>query len=195
VSALLEYARRRPDWKVVATYRDTFSGSADKRPGLDALMADALRRRFDVVLVWKFDRFARSTRQLVTAAEVFKQVGIDFVSAQEAIDTTTPYGRITFVILSAVAEIEKSFIQERAELGRARARAAGKHCGRPRAVFDRGRAADLRGENPRLWTWRKLAKEFGRSKDTMAREISKFRRQQAEQGEKKAARRHKNQKL
>jgi DNA invertase Pin-like site-specific DNA recombinase len=171
LKALQAYAKGRPGWRVVAVYKDVLSGAGDRRPGFDALISDAMRKKFDAVLVWKFDRFARSVRQLVTAADTFKQLGIDFISAQEAIDTTTPYGRITFVILAAVAEIERSFINERSADGRERARRAGKHCGRPRAVFDRGAALALRQQG---WSWRRLAAKFGRSKDTMQRELKRY---------------------
>jgi len=171
---LKAYAARRPGWSVAAVYSDVWTGANDKRPGLQALMRDALCKRFDAVLVWKFDRFARSVRQLVTALDTFKELGIDFISASEAIDTTTAYGKVTFTVLAAVAEIELSWIRDRAAEGRARARLAGKHCGRPRAVFDRELAARLRRRDPREWSYRALGRKFGVSKDTMKREIKQY---------------------
>jgi DNA invertase Pin-like site-specific DNA recombinase len=175
---LKAYARGRPGWKVTAVYKDVYSGASDKRPGLDRLMADAMRKQFDAVLVWRFDRFARSVRQLVTAAETFQTLGIDFISAQEAIDTTTPYGKITFVLIAAVGEIERSLINDRTEKRRQTVyrsyKRKGKHWGRPRSVFDRAAALALRQADPRLWSWRKLGAKFGQSKDTMQRELTRY---------------------
>jgi DNA invertase Pin-like site-specific DNA recombinase len=152
-----------------------YSGASDKRPGLAALMADAHRKQFDVVLVWKFDRFARSVRQLVTALETFNLLGIGFVSAQEAIDTTTPYGRLLFVVVAAVGEIERTFILERTAKRRQTVytdyKKKGRHWGRPKSVFDREKAYLLRLAG---YSWRRLAETFGKSKDTMQREITRY---------------------
>jgi DNA invertase Pin-like site-specific DNA recombinase len=106
------------------------SGAKDKRPALDQLMNDARKRRFDVVLVWRFDRFARSTRHLITALEEFKHYGIDFISFQENIDTSSPMGKAMFTIVAAVAELERSLIAERVKAGLRNAKAKGKHIGR-----------------------------------------------------------------
>jgi DNA invertase Pin-like site-specific DNA recombinase len=94
-------------------------------------MAEAWRRRFDVVLCWRFDRFARSTAHLLAGLEEFRSLGIDFVSLNESIDTTTPLGKAVFTIVAAVAELERSIIVERVKAGVARARAKGKRLGRP----------------------------------------------------------------
>jgi len=113
---LREYCGRR-GWQVAEVYEDRISGGKDRRAGLDRLMADAKRRKFDVIVVWKFDRFARSTSHLLRALEEFSALGIDFVSVTEAIDTSTPAGKMVFTVLGAVAELEKSIIRERVIAG------------------------------------------------------------------------------
>jgi Resolvase, N terminal domain len=100
-------------WTVVKVYSDRMSGSKADRPGLKALMQDARRGAFDVVLVWRFDRFARSIEQLVLALAEFRSLGIDFVSCQEALDTSTPMGKAMFTIVGAMAELERNVIRER----------------------------------------------------------------------------------
>lgn len=98
---LRELAAQR-GWTVAQVYSDRASGAKERRPGLDALMADARRGAFDVMVVWRFDRFARSVRQLVLALEEFQGLGIDFVSHQEALDTSTPMGKAMFTIIAAM---------------------------------------------------------------------------------------------
>ena len=124
-------------WRLVQEYVDHgVSGSKDQRPQLDALMADARGGKLDVIAVWRFDRFARSTRHLVTALEEFRALNVDFVSAREAIDTSTPMGRMVFTMIAAVAEMERELIRERVQAGVDRARAQGKTLGRPRRELD-----------------------------------------------------------
>src|SRR5713226_4883251 len=114
---LREYATRR-GWMVAGEYVDVgISGTKEKRPELDRLMADAHRRRFDCVVVWKFDRFARSVSHLLRALETFKAQGIEFVSFSEQMDTSTPAGKMVFTVLGAVAELERSLIVERVKAG------------------------------------------------------------------------------
>ncbi len=127
---LREYATAR-GFEIVSEYVDVISGSKDSRPELARLMADAKRRRLDAVAVWKFDRFARSTRHLVTALEQFNALGVDFISLSESIDTGTPMGKMVFTVLAAVAELELSLIRERVVMGLERAKAQGKQLGRP----------------------------------------------------------------
>ena len=93
------------------------SGAKERRPELDRLVADAHRRKFDVVIVWRFDRFARSVSHLLRALETFKALGIEFVSLSEQVDTTTPTGKMIFTVLGAVAELERSLIAERVRAG------------------------------------------------------------------------------
>ena len=131
---LREYAQRR-GWEIVTEYIDeAVSGIKKRRPGLDKLMADCHQRRIDVVLVWKFDRFARSVTHLTQALETFQSLGIDFVSYSQNIDTSTPMGRMLFVILGAVAELERDLIRERTQAGRDVARRRGVKFGRRSVV-------------------------------------------------------------
>jgi DNA invertase Pin-like site-specific DNA recombinase len=125
-----EYAKHR-GWEVSKIYRDKMSGAKSSRPALDELMADAKKRRMDIVLVWRFDRFARSVSHLLQALETFRTVGIDFVSLSEQVDTSTPTGKMTFTVLGAVAELERSLIAERVRMGLQNARSKGKRLGRP----------------------------------------------------------------
>src|SRR4029077_12053555 len=112
-------------------YRDVISGAAKSRPALDELMADARKRKVDIVLVWKFDRFARSVSHLLSALETFRSVGVEFVSISEAIDTSSPAGKLVFTILGACSEMEKSLIAERVRMGVQHARRKGVRLGRP----------------------------------------------------------------
>jgi DNA invertase Pin-like site-specific DNA recombinase len=126
-----EYCPRR-GWTIVDEYVDVgISGTKEKRAELDRLMADAHRRRFDVVVVWRFDRFARSVSHLLRALETFQSLGIEFVSLSEQLDTSTPTGKMVFTVLGAVAELERSLIVERVRAGMRNARAQGKRIGRP----------------------------------------------------------------
>src|SRR5215472_3483943 len=133
---LREYCERR-GWTVASEYVDIgISGTKEKRPELDRLMGDAHRRRFDAVIVWKFDRFARSVSHLLRALETFQALGIHFVSLSESLDTSTPAGKMVFTVLGAVAELERSLIVERVKAGLRNARAKGKRLGRPKRVVD-----------------------------------------------------------
>jgi DNA invertase Pin-like site-specific DNA recombinase len=117
---------------IVQDYCDVaVSGRKEGRPQLKALMAAARRREIDCVLVWKFDRFARSTRHLLAAPEEFDHLGVRFVSVQDQIDTSSPMGRAMFTIIGAMAELESSLISERVTAGMRAAEARGKHLGRP----------------------------------------------------------------
>ncbi|MGB2890727.1 MAG: recombinase family protein [Candidatus Acidiferrales bacterium] len=126
------------------------SGAQRHRPQLDALMKDAHKRLFDVVLVSKFDRFARSLKHLIESLDEFSSLGIDFVSYTEGVDTTTPSGQLLFHIVGAVAQFERDLIAERVRAGMAHARAMGKRIGRPRAVVDEVTVSQLRGEGRSL---------------------------------------------
>jgi DNA invertase Pin-like site-specific DNA recombinase len=153
-------------WRVVneAKYIDRgFSGAKKNRPGLDRLMADAAKHRFDVVLVWRFDRFARSAIHLAEALERFKALGIDFVSKTEQIDTRTPAGKMVFTVMGAVAEMERDLIRERVKAGLANARAKGTKLGRPPLQGRKRLATRVR----KLWKqgegkpFREIAKQLG----------------------------------
>src|ERR1700739_4795988 len=127
-------------WQIAGEYTDAgVSGAKDSRPELNRLMADAHKRRFDIVCVWRFDRFARSVSHLLRALETFKALGIDFVSFSEQMDTSTPAGKMVFTVLGAVAGLERSLIVERVRAGLRNARAKGKRLGRPRVTVDAAR--------------------------------------------------------
>lgn len=146
-------------WQLAGEYLDEgISGAKDSRPELNRLMADASRRRFDAIIVWKFDRFARSVSHLLRALETFNSLGIAFVSLSEQIDTTTPTGKMIFTVLGAVAELERSLIAERVRAGLRNARAKGKRLGRPRVSVDAARIASLRGSG---LSWPAIARELG----------------------------------
>ena len=113
-------------------------------------MRDARRRHFDVVLVWKFDRFARSLTHLIDSLKEFRALGINLVSYTEGVDTTTPSGQLLFHVVGAVAQFERDLIAERVRAGMAHARAMGKRIGRPRAVVDTLRVRALRDEQMSL---------------------------------------------
>ncbi len=141
---LRNYAQAR-GWKIFKEYIDNgVSGRKDKRPALDQLMNDARKERFDAVLVWRFDRFARSTKHLVTSLDEFNHLGIDFISFMENIDTSSPMGKAMFTITSAIAELEADLIRERVIAGLANAKAKGAKLGRPSPEFDEDELIRLR---------------------------------------------------
>src|ERR1700726_294634 len=140
---LRQFAEAR-GWRVAGEYIDSgVSGAKDSRPELNRLMADAHKRRFDVVCVWRFDRFARSVSHLLRALETFKALGIDFVSYSEQMDTSTPAGKMVFTVQGAVAELERSLTVERVGAGLRNARAKGKTLGRPRVAVGAATTARL----------------------------------------------------
>ena len=169
-----DYAERR-GWTVAGEYVDVgISGAKDRRPELDRLIADAHRRKFDVVVVWKFDRFARSVSHLLRALENFQALGIEFVSLTEGVDTSTPAGKMIFTVLGAVAELERSLICERVKAGLRNARAKGKRLGRPPKALDQKRIEALRTQG---LGWKRIAAELGLGVGTLyrlAREGSKI---------------------
>jgi len=165
--ALREFARAR-GFNLVDEYVDVgISGSKEKRPALDQLMADARKRKIDAVLVARFDRFARSTRHLIQALEEFDALGVDFISLSESIDTSTPMGKMVFTIISAVAELERSLIRERVVMGIERAKAQGKRLGRPPGTNANSRKIQkLKSQGLSV---RAIAKEMNISKSTVSR--------------------------
>ena len=165
---LEQFAQAR-GWQVIGCYVDTVSGSKDRRPELDRLMSDAHKRRFDVVAVWKFDRFARSVSHLLRALDTFRVLGIEFVSLSESLDTATPAGRMVFTVLGAVAELERSLIAERVRAGLRNARAKGKRLGRPRAAVDSARIGSLRAQGR---TVREIASDLGYSRSLVHKTLA-----------------------
>jgi DNA invertase Pin-like site-specific DNA recombinase len=144
---LLQLVQQR-GWTPTRVYSDRLSGAKENRPGLSRLMDDARRGLFDVVLVWRFDRFARSIEQLVLALAEFKSLGIDFVSCQESLDTSTPMGKAMFTIIGAMSELERNVIRERVvagiEYARQHGTKSGNAIGRPKRIFDRSDVVRLR---------------------------------------------------
>lgn len=161
VRELREYCKRR-GWKIVNEYSDKgISGAKDSRPELNRLIADAHKRRFDAVVVWKFDRFARSVSHLLRALETFDSLGIAFVSLSEQIDTTTPAGKLVFTVLGAVAELERSLIGERVRAGLKNAKAKGVRLGRPPLrTFDAATIRELRRDRKKRMSFSALARKY-----------------------------------
>src|SRR6266446_2080556 len=160
--ALREYVQRRA-WVLHKIYRDKCAGATANRPGLDELLEDCRRRAIDVVVVWKFDRFARSLRNLIAGLELFRALGVDFVSVTEAVDTSLPAGEMLFQMIGAVAQFERSLIADRVRSGLANARANGKILGRPPLrKLTKTEIANLRRQRVHgKVTFRVLAKKFG----------------------------------
>ena len=153
-----EYCQRR-GWPLVGEYVDAgISGAKERRPQLDRLIADAHKRKFEVVVVWKFDRFARSVSHLLRALENFRALGVEFVSLSEQIDTSTPTGKMIFTVLGAVAELERSLIAERVRAGLRNARAKGKRLGRPTKQVNGAQIAALRAQGA---SWRRIGAQLG----------------------------------
>jgi DNA invertase Pin-like site-specific DNA recombinase len=155
---LRSYCGRR-QWTIIEEFIDAgVSGSKESRPALNRLLADAKRRKFDAVLVYRYDRFARSLRQLVNALAEFDALGIHFVSLHEGVDTSTPNGRLVFGIFASIAEFERELIRGRVRSGLAAARARGKRLGRPRVIVDAATIAVLRSEG---LSWAKIGERLG----------------------------------
>lgn len=169
LSELREYAERR-GWQVVEEYIDEgVSGSRESRPALNRLMADACRRHFDAILVWKIDRFGRSLKHLVNSLADLAALGVAFISLRDNLDLSTPSGRLMFQIIGAMAEFERALIQERVRAGLRNARAKGKRLGRPRVYVNSSRIADLRAQGR---SWAEITSETGVSKGTAQRALA-----------------------
>ena len=165
---LREYAAHR-GWTIVATYEDVISGTTASRPGLDALLAAAHRRRFTILLIWKLDRLGRSLPHLVHVVDELLSRGIDVVSATEPhMDSTTPQGRLLRNIFASVAEYERELIRERVKAGLARARARGKRLGRPPREVDCAQVAALRHAGT---SWRQIAQALAVPTSTVYRAV------------------------
>ena len=165
---LERYSRER-GFDVFKVYQDNgISGTKDNRPGLNQLMDDTRKRKFDVVLVWRFDRFARSTKHLVNALYEFRNLGIDFISYQENIDTSSPLGEAIFTIISAMSKLERDIIAERVKGGLRKARANGKRLGRPETGVDASRVIEYKEQGKSI---REIAKEMGLSRGKVERTL------------------------
>jgi DNA invertase Pin-like site-specific DNA recombinase len=139
------------------------------QPALNRLMADACRRRFDAVLVWKIDRFGRSLKHLVNALAELAALGVAFVSLRDNLDLSTPSGRLMFQIIGAMAEFERALIQERVRAGLRNARNKGKKLGRPRVTVDASKIASVRSQGR---SWAEIVAEMGIGKGTAQRALA-----------------------
>jgi DNA invertase Pin-like site-specific DNA recombinase len=165
---LREYAGRR-GWHVAEEYVDHgISGAKESRPAFNRLMADAKQRRFDVVAVWKIDRFGRSLRHLVNALAELESLGIAFVSLKDSLDLTTASGRLLFQLVAAMAEFERSLIQERVRAGIRNARNKGRRLGRPPLEVDNGRITRLKASGASL---RVISRQLGISLGSVHRAL------------------------
>src|ERR1035438_3995886 len=171
LTELREYASRR-GWEIFGEYVDLgVSGSKESRPELNRLMADAHTRNFDVVLCWKVDRFGRSLQDLVNALADLDALGLTFVSLRDNLDLSTPSGRLMFQIIGAMAEFERSLIQERVRAGLRNARAKGKKFGRPRIQVDAVRVAELRRDGS---SWSQVCRTLNVSKGSAQRSVARL---------------------
>ena len=170
LAELRDYCRRR-GLEIAGQYVDQgISGARESRPELDRLMCDCRRRLVDAVVVYRYDRFARSLRQLVNALEEFRCLGIDFISLHEGVDTSTPNGRLVFGIFASIAEFERELIRDRVRSGIAAARANGKVLGRPRRVVDSSKIAALRTQGV---SWATIGEQLGVSEGTARQRAQK----------------------
>src|SRR6266404_4830836 len=166
IRELREYCGRR-GWDIQGEYVDTgVCGAKEHRPQLDVLLAACRKRRVDAVVVYRYDRFARSLRQLVNALEEFRSLGIEFISLHEGVDTSTPNGRLVFGIFASIAEFERELIRDRVKSGIAAARSKGKILGRPRIAVDAARIAALRDTGA---SWSTIARQMRLSAGTAKR--------------------------
>ena len=165
---LERYSKER-GLNIFKVYEDNgVSGTKETRPALGQLMDDARKRKFNVVLVWRFDRFARSTKHLVNALYEFRNLGIDFISYQENIDTSSPLGEAIFTIISAMSKLERDIIAERVKGGLRKARANGKRLGRPKNEVDTDKVIECRKQNKSI---RQIAAELNLSKGAVQRAL------------------------
>ncbi len=155
-------------YEVVAEYADKISGTKAKRPGLDQMMADARRGKFDVLMVWASDRIARSTKHFLEVLDELNRLGIEYISFRENIDTGGPLGRAIIIIVSAVAELERNLIIERVRAGMRRARLEGRQLGRPALALDR---EAILGERRRGQSLGQIARTHCASRATIHRII------------------------
>ncbi len=166
VDELREYANHR-GFEVVGEYIDKASGTARQRPELDQMLEQVRTGKVDLVLVWAFDRFARSTSHLVNTLEEFQQLGVDFISFRQQIDTSTAAGKLTFTILAGIAEFEREMIRERVKTGMAAAKARGKHVGRKQIPLTK--QSKVRALRSGGLSYRDIAKQLGIAPGTAMR--------------------------
>ena len=176
LNELRSYCERR-GLEIAGEYVDNgVSGVKERRPQLDRLLADCRRRLVDAVVVYRYDRFARSLRQLVNALEEFRSLGIDFISLHEGVDTSTPNGRLVFGIFGSIAEFERELIRERVKSGMAAAKAKGKRIGRPPRTHlsEESRVAIAHAYRQGDLSLRRLAVRFGTTTAMVQRCVKSF---------------------
>ena len=183
LAELREYSRRR-GFKVVGEFVDLASGRDDTRPRYRELLELARRRRVDVVLVWRYDRFARSLSALVNALSDFQARGVDFISHQEDVDTTTPHGKLFFALVSGFAEFESSLISERVRAGMARAKKQKKRISRP--PLDDARQGEIRKLQKEGHSLRTIGRLVEVSHMTAARYIEKPKKRKLQKARKQS---------
>jgi putative DNA-invertase from lambdoid prophage Rac len=149
---LREYCQRR-GLKITEEYEDRITGSKDNRPALQRLLADARSRKFDVIVVWKIDRFGRSRRHLVNTLADLEALGVAFITLRDSLDFSTPSGKLQFHVLAAVAQFERELIRERVA-GMKIAKKKGVHCGPPRRKVDAAKVRKMRDAGA---TWETVA--------------------------------------
>ena len=168
---LREMAKQR-GYEVVREFTDIISGSKSRRPGLDQLMADARRHRFDIVLVAAFDRIARNVRHFLDVLDELNHLGIEFVSKRENVDTSGPLGRAMLTIVGAISELERSVIVERVRAGMRRAKLEGRRIGRAPLDIDRAQVVADRLAGMSLTS---VAKKYHVSRATVCRLVNEAR--------------------
>ena len=171
LNSLLDYAKAR-EFEVNSQFQYCdvgISGSKENRPQLDRLMDDARKRKFDIVLVWKFDRFARSSKQLALALDEFRSLGIEFISFTENIDTSSPLGQAMFTMISAMAQLERDLIVERIKSGMDNAKKNGKKLGRPSVSIQDDEKELILADHQAGLSIRKIATKHNRNRSFVHR--------------------------
>ncbi len=174
LTALRAHAANR-GWDIVEEFVDRgYSGAKERRPALDRMMKAAWSGQFRAIAVWRFDRFARSVKHLITALEQFRSLNVGFVSLQEQFDTSTPIGLAMFTIIGAMAQLERDIIRERVKAGLDAARARGVRLGRPVADARPDDVSRLRGEGRSLG---EIARHLRCSRSTVRRRLREAHRE------------------
>ena len=181
LAELQEYLKKR-EWGIYQEYIDQgYSGGNTKRPAFGQMMEDARKRKFDVLLVWKLDRLGRSLKDLINTLDELGALGIDFISYENQLDTSTPTGKLVFHVIGAVAEFEKDIIRERVKAGLENAKRKGKRLGRPpvsEGILEKAKAFRKEG-----LSFRKIGKRLGVDEGTVRKRV---KRKQYEAGQQKA---------
>ena len=165
---------KRSGWKLFKEYIDEgYSGKDTRRPEYTRMMEDARRRRFNVLLVWKLDRLSRSTKDLLNTVEELEALGVDFISYENQIDTTTPSGKLFFTIIAAFAQFEREIIRERVIAGLENAKSKGKVLGRPRLenpIIEKARELRKKGTS-----YRQIGRELHLDESTIRKRLKPFK--------------------